>query len=260
MFTKLNSIIDKHKGKTGIVFAHGPSGKEFVSTILNQSKNKEDFCFISMGDVDTIQENLNVQFDIDYWVMANTEMTIENSYFRFNKYPKTTLVWADGPDRTPYSIATSLLKVKHLPYDMRHFNNNPCTGCKVPISRPANNQILWVPMECRVLPGRLTIQEELQNYTKYSAHYGTGSTVALHATTLAILLGCNLVHIYGVDLNCRLGYVDDKTQPKALHVFDENLTDIINDFDIINKSAHNIGVKLINYSKSSPLKDIMETV
>jgi hypothetical protein len=153
-----------------------------------------------------------------------------------------------------------MLKVHHIPYDHCHFSNQRCGKCCVPVADFNNKQVYFVKIECRVLPSRLTIQEELQNYTKYSTHYGTGSTVALHATALAVLLGCNPVHVYGVDLNCRLGYVDNKSQPKALHAFDENLTDITNDFDIINKSAHNIGVRLVNYSKSSPLKDIMETV
>ena len=245
MFTNLNSIIDKYKGKTGIVFAHGPSGREFLSELIKYSKDKENYCFIGLGELDQIQTNLNVDIENDYWVMANHEMNIFNSHHRFNKYLKTTLVWADSVDQTPLSVAMSLLKVPYITYDQRHFENKPCPNC---------------PIGCRVLPGRLTIQEKLQTYTKYSTHYGTGSTVALHATTLAILLGCNPVHVYGVDLNCRLGYVDNKSQPKALHAFDENITDIANDFDIINKSAHNIGVRLVNYSKSSPLKDIMETV
>jgi hypothetical protein len=258
MFTNLNISIDKHKGKTGIVFAHGPSGKEFIQQLVKYSKDKERYCFIGLGELDSVQTNLNVDIDNDYWVMANTEMTVGNSYNRFNKFPKTTLIWADTADRTPYSIAWSSLKIPSISYDQRHFGNKPCQNCKIPLM--SNLGMMWVPVECRVLPGRLTIQEELQKYTNYSTHYGTGSTVALHAAALAILLGCNPIHIYGVDLNCRLGYVDEKTQARADNVFDGDLHYIINDFDIISKSAHNIGVKLINYSKFSPLKDIMETI
>lgn len=245
MPTNLNSHTNAHKGKTGIVFAHGPSGREFLPQLVGFSKDKEKYCFVGLGELDQIQTNLKVDIDNDYWVMANHEMNVGNSHHRFNRYPKTTLVWADSVDQTPLSMAISLLKVPYITYDQRHFENKPCPNCST---------------GCRVLPGRLTIQEQLQNYTNYITHYGTGSTVALHATALVILLGCNPVHIYGVDLNCKLGYVDDKTQARATNVFDGDLPYIINDFDIINKSAHNIDVRLINYSKSSPLKDIMETI
>jgi hypothetical protein len=241
---QLDDIVDSHSGKEGIVFAHGPSAKLHLSHLLEASRNKEKYCFIGLGELDAIQSNLGIEFTNDYWVMANHEMNILNSYPRFNRYPNTTLIWADSVDQSPLSSAMTLLKVPYISYDQRHFGNVPCPNC---------------PVGCRVLHGRLTIQELVQHYTGYNEHYSTGSTVALHATALAILLGCNPVHIYGVDLNCRMGYVDDKTQARHPAVFDGDLPFIVNDFDILTKSAHNVGVKLVNHSSTSPLSAIMAT-
>lgn len=253
----LADIIDSRKGKTAIVFAHGPSAKEHVVDLVAKSKDKDKYCFISMGEIDIMETNLKVKFHMDFWVMANTQMTIEKNATRFNSHPESTLVWADTADRTPYSFAMKTLKIPHLPYDQRHFNNQKCENCKVPLIGK-DGKGFWVPMSCRVIPDRNTIQETLQNYTSYNDHYGTGSTVALHATNLGILLGCKEVHIYGVDLSYKNGYVDGATRNAA--TFDNEIEAIIKDFDIINKSAHNVGVRLVNFSKESPLANIMTTI
>ena len=235
--------IDKHKGKIAIVFAHGPSAKGHVPELVKMSNDKDNYCFISMGEIDKMQFNLGVKFGLDYWIMSNHEMNIYNSYTRFNSIPGSTLVWADSVDTTPYSILIRNVNVPVIAYDQRHFNNSPCPNC---------------PHGCRVIPGRKTIQELLQNYTNYHEHYATGSTVALHATSLGVILGCREVHIYGVDLSYNVGYVDGKSVSGAS--FDNELNDIIKDFDIINKSAHNVGVKLVNFSKDSPISQVIETV
>lgn len=235
--------IDKYKGKTAIIFAHGPSAKEHLPKLVGVSNDKDNYCFISMGEIDKMQSNLRVKFGLDYWVMANHQMNIQNSYQRFNSIPGNTLVWADSVDTTPYSIVVRNINIPVIAYDQRHFNNSPCPNC---------------PHGCRVIPGRKTIQETLQDYTKYHEHYGTGSTVALHATALGVLLGCKEVHIYGVDLSYTKGYIDGKTQWGAS--FDAEMDDIIKDFDIINKSAHNVGVKLVNFNKESPISQVIKTI
>jgi hypothetical protein len=63
-----------------------------------------------------------------------------------------------------------------------------------------------------------------------------------------------------VDLDCRNGYVDGKTSSILPDIFDPNIDEIVNDFDIINKSSHNIGVKIINYSENSPIKKVITTI
>jgi len=250
--------IDQTRGKVALIFAHGPSARKHVPDLVNKSHDKQHYVFISMGEIDRMQANLGVSFGLDYWVMANSEMTVENSYNRFNSIPGSTLVWADTADRTPYSIAWSKLKVPSISYDQRHFNNQPCPNCKVPLN--IDGRIEWAPVACRVIPGRLTIQEELQKYTKYHEHYGTGSTVALHAVSLGVLLGCKEVHVYGVDLSYSGGYVDNKTESRQMASFDNEMIDIVKDFDTITKSAHNIGVRVINHSPESPLSKVMETI
>ena len=258
MLTDIISIIDKHKGKTGIVFAHGPSAKKHLPKLLAQSKDKSNFCFISMGEIDRVQQKLNIRFELDYWVMANSVMNILNSSDRFNSIPECTLILADSVDISPLTSAWARLKIPSMSYDQRHFDNKPCINCKIPdVIRDGKMEFVTWP--CRVIPGRLTVQEHLQKYTKYESHFTPGSTVALNATAMAILMGGKEVHVYGVDLDYRGGYVDNTTVEYTTG-FDPDVDYIVKDFDTIVKSAYNIGVKLINFSPNSPIKTVMETV
>ena len=97
-----------------------------------------------------------------------------------------------------------------------------------------------------------TLQEELQHYTGYERHYSTGHTVAVSALTIAVLMGCNPIYVTGVDLDYNLGYAANECNtrqhiPRGAYghfkVLGRHLED---DFDIINASAAQKGIKIIN--------------
>jgi len=76
-----------------------------------------------------------------------------------------------------------------LSYDQRHFDGRPCVTGKKNC--------------CKLLelyPGRLTLQEFIQNKYGMKTHYSTGSTVAIHALAFAMILGCNPIYLQGIEL------------------------------------------------------------
>jgi hypothetical protein len=74
-------------------------------------------------------------------------------------------------------------------FDQRHFNGSAC----IP---PAKCCQVLVDEDNR----QKTIQEILVAYSGTSTKYSTGSTVALHAFSLAIIQGCKEIHIAGVEI------------------------------------------------------------
>jgi hypothetical protein len=74
-------------------------------------------------------------------------------------------------------------------FDQRHFNGSAC----IP---PAKCCQVLVDEDNR----QKTIQEILVSYSGISTRYSTGSTVALHAFSLAIIQGCKEIHIAGVEI------------------------------------------------------------
>jgi hypothetical protein len=131
----------------------------------------------------------------------------------------------------------------YIGYDQRHFNNSKCNNC---------------PNGCdNFIEDRLTIQEELQNFTNYNKRYSSGDTVAVHMLALSILLGCKKIYITGVDLDYTKGYYNSSMLNGDS--FDPYLQNILNDLKIINSSAKNIGVEIINLSQSSHLSTVLKT-
>jgi hypothetical protein len=102
----------------------------------------------------------------------------------------------------------------------------------------------------------MTIQEELQKYTKTNLKYGTGSTVALHMLAFSILMGCKTIYIFGVDLDYSKGYASGNIV--NYDSFTPYINEILNDFKIINEMANNLGVKIYTTSMESPLTTIFE--
>lgn len=109
----------------------------------------------------------------------------------------------------------------------------------------------------RINKNRLTIQEELQQVSQHDKHYGTGDSVAFHAIAFAIIMGCNPIYITGVDLNYRLGYAktDQPTtkfiNPGTFGHWELLERNIKSDLTIINESAKNKDIKIINLLKDS---------
>lgn len=236
MRIELTDIINKEKGKKGIVLGLGPSAKKYLKQIRHL-ENNDEYIIISCNTIDEMSDIIP-----DYWVLASSVDTIQSMHQRINKCPKTTVVYADSVDMTPKEKVKSLLSVNYIPYDQRHFDNKNC-----PVGYCCNHRE----------EDRLTIQELLKKYTNYNLHYSTSHTVANHMLALAILLGLNPIYITGVDLDYRLGYLDNKTHNDD-H-FDVWLHEIISDFKTQNDSANNVGVKIINLSDFSKLNRVIHT-
>jgi hypothetical protein len=235
----LTDIIGSHKGLPGFVCGLGPSLGKYLDVFSKMSLNKGKNIFICCNEFD---EMTNI--DADYWVIANSVLVVEKFYNKFNGKPNTTLVYSDSVDLTNRDAVESLIKVDYIPYDQRHFYGLNCgttaAGC------------------CgHIINGRLTIQEHLMKISEYSEHYSAGSTVALHMLSLAVIMGLNPIYLVGVELDYRKGYV----KPGYVNhdSFDQHLTEILNDFRIINESAKKMGVEIINLSTESHLNKIMTT-
>jgi hypothetical protein len=238
MEISFKNLQNTNVNKIGLCIASGPSLNQYKKIIENISiKNRNKFSLFSVNEVD---EWFN--FNSDYRVFANNEQTIVKNFKQFRKNKKSTIVFADTVDLTKKWIYKFLLfGLDYLPYDQRHFNSKTCK----PISLCCK----------RIQEHRLTIQEELQLATNHNIIYGTGHTVALHMLALSILTGCKTIYIFGVDLNYKIGYANPNVFNHTS--FDEYLIEIIQDFDIIYKSAKNIGVEIFSTSKNSPINNVI---
>jgi hypothetical protein len=223
-------------GKTAVICGLGPSLSESIDWIKN---NENDLVIISCNDVDLLT-NLTP----NYWVHANSVDTIYKLSDRFSKYPNSVIVHADSVDSTPRQWINNNFKSNvYIGYDQRHFNGLSCPNC-------ANGC-------ANLIKERKTIQEQLKDYTNFDSKYSTGDTVAVHMLALAVLLGCNKIYITGVDLDYTKGYYN--TNFINHDTFDPYLSNILNDFKIINDSAKNIGVEIINLSGNSKLSSHIKT-
>lgn len=226
-FTK---IIGKHKNNPCIVVAHGSSLNEQVERFSEYKDN--GFVFIGCNDWYNFYDNIP-----DYVVYANNIETVMRNHVKMNKW-NTCIVYADSVDLTDRKWIEDNLKCDYLPYDQRHFEGKKC-GCG----------------RCceRIIENRLTIQEDLQRYTGYDKHYGSGDTVTLHMLSLAVLLGCNPIYVTGFDLNYENGYAKAKTNVRipSLSEINPYMDRIMKDINIINESAKQIGTEIINLNKES---------
>jgi len=223
MRLEFRNIINKHKNKPCVFLAHGGS------------LDKYDIGEITKDKV-IVACNMwfrHFTFVPDYWVLCNMVTTVpvvseklKSIYDKKKKKP--ILCYADSVDETNKKSADKILNgMDYLSYDQRNFDNK----------------------------NRKTIQEELQNYCKQQQHFSTGHTVAVYAIALCILLGCNPIEIYGLDLDYRTGYY------KTLHDFDfEKYSHVAvipgltildptrllteNDLSIIIKGANDIGIEV----------------
>ncbi len=234
-FKNLHNI---NRNKIGLCIASGPSLRQYIKLIENISiNNRNEYSLFSVNDVDKWYN-----FNSDYRIFANSEDTIVKNFKHFRKNKKSKIIFADTVDLTNKWVYKFLLYgLDYLPYDQRHFHAKSCK----PVSLCCN----------KINKNRLTIQEELQLFTNSKIRYGTGHTVALHMLAFSILTGCKTIYIFGVDLNYKLGY----SNPNVINLdsFDKYLIEIIHDFEIIYKSAKNIGINIFSTSKNSPINNVI---
>jgi hypothetical protein len=250
---KIKDIIDLHAGKTAFVVANGPSTQKVLNKLKECSQQKDKYVVFVCNEIDMMLNNIKIDLvdDInpDYWVISNPILSVKNYHNSFNLLNKNNgkLIYAESLDFTPNP--ESLLEIEYLPYDQRHFDYKNCVPfgqCCHPVTgncSPTTRQ-------------RLTVQEELRDYTGFDKRYGSGSTVALHMLAFSILMGCKKIYLSGIDLDYGLGYLDNKSTNCDSFM----LRDIIQDFNIIQHSALCKNVEIINLSETSPLKNIFKTI
>jgi hypothetical protein len=227
------TVIGKHKNKPCIVVGHGPSSENIV-TKLNVYK-ENGFIIIGCNEWNHFYSTTP-----DYWLNANTIDTIKSKKNVLNEY-MIPFVYANSVDLTDPMWVKDNIKTDVIAFDQRHFNGKKCSVCD--------------SFGCiKSLEDRLTIQEELQVYTNSEIHYGTGDSIVVHMIAFAVLIGCNPIYVTGVDLDYRLGYLNNvKPTPSPESLYRDN---IINDINTINESAKKNGTKIINLNLDSSFNNL----
>lgn len=253
----MKDVIDRHLGKTAFIVGNGPSARSSIESLIEKRRTRleEEEIVFCCNDIDALLKNSGFSLQElrpDYWVLANPAMTVENSYNRINEMKSYGGCLLNG-DSVLYSsssdlidISEDLLEVEFLGYDQRHFDGKAC-----PVIAPC-----CIKNMNKIMTGRKTIQETLQDYTDHTSHYGGGSTVAVHMLAFSIIMGCRKIYLTGVDLDYSLGYFDKET---SNHDRFDIWPDIPTDFLTIRDSANRIGVEIINLSQVSILRNIFRT-
>lgn len=174
------------------------------AVIVGGSKGIERFPYkdfngitISMGDVPLRTNNI---FKTDYWVFANAHwirpwLSRDANAINFIN-PKMVFVGTTAFAFQPIDLIEQQINqtFKNIQtdlfyYDQRHLYGSSCAhgfaGC------------------CRaykLLGIEHTIQEVIKGLFNTEDLYSAGSTVAIHALSIAVLMGCSPIYIIGVDI------------------------------------------------------------
>lgn len=273
---KLNfeNILDKHKNIPCVIGAHGPSLKIYKEKIQDLQKQKKIIRF-------SVNNWWNY-FDIkpDYWVLSNTDYTIEK-YMNFLNENNLTVLFSDDGDFTDKKFIEENAKFDWLVYDQRHWEAKDCIDIlkefdefyqknnNFNFTRFGNNEVMWHPPRCyhnsghsrndrrccdMNIPKRVPLQEYLQNLTETKQHYSTGDSVSIHAIAFAIIMGCNPIYISGMELDYSKGYANPNFLTNANHIhgssaFTPVRENFFNDLNILNESAKSRNIEIINLTK-----------
>ena len=236
MKLSFTDIIDTQKDKTAIVIGLGPSLNKTLAAIKKLPKDK--YVLISCNNIDKF-----TGLTVDYWVLTNSELNIKNMYTRMNTM-NATVVYADSIDLTDRATVDKVLAVNYLPYDQRHFGSKKCGAGKC----------------CsHIIPGRLTIQEEFKQYTKYNKLDTSCDTVAIPMLYLSVMLGCKNIYVTGVDLNYKGGYVNGNAVTYNNKISDSLFNcqpRTLNTMKVIDASAKNIGTNIYAVDSGSPIAQV----
>lgn len=179
-----NWFLNKEKGRPCLVAGTAP-------TIDGFSFNKFKGICLTMGDGPI---RLDKYFQPNYWVNANPVFPIpENDFEIINSYKDSVFIFSDSAAYSDKKFdldrVKNLIKIPWFSFDQRHFGG---VICKTGYS--------WCCQMVKIFPHRQTIQEYIQSEFEVAEHYGTGSTVAIHALAFSLIMGCNPIFIQGVEL------------------------------------------------------------
>lgn len=233
MRLETKDILNKHRGQSAFIIGHGPS----LNPHIDRIKDYRDKGFILFG--------CNEWYYIydtapNYLVYASSVDTMMKNKDMLNSHAgKTVAIYADSADVTNREWVASNVVCDYMPYDQRHFGGAQC------------GSIVCCP---HIIPGRLTVQEELQRYSGADKHYGGGDTVALHMLSFAILMGCDPIYFVGIEIDYSIGYAKNKGSLASKvppNDYDNWRDRIYSDFTIIRDAANRVGTKMINLNKNS---------
>tara|TARA_Y100000310_G_scaffold205335_1_gene205684 strand:- start:242 stop:1120 length:879 start_codon:yes stop_codon:yes gene_type:complete len=266
----IKDIINKHKGKPAIIAAHGPSGDENIDKI-NDLHKKNKVIIFGMNEWWAFKDHPTP----DYWIRCHTgsnggwhmEKENDQSWFQLGTcMGNVPFLNADTVDRTPLSITKKVINGPYLPYDTKHVGGKTCEENYEELDRFMSKRLVKFFPECCDRKGRLTIQEELSKYCDYDELISASPyTVSVYAIIFGILMGCNPIYINGMELDydtdagCYGKLVDDKDWKTVFPDFQPGPQVwkgwrrewMEEDFNIINKSAENIGVEIINLNPNT---------
>lgn len=264
----------RHADKKCLILGGAPSIKEI------DYKNF-DGIIISMGDIPIRLKN---ECNVDYWINANSVFPIPDKDFKvINEVKHNVFLFAHSVVKAQnYSVIEKELKSNWFEYDQRHFNGQPCNK-QIDSRFYLNDELI-----CCNHIGKITIQEFLQRKFKVTSHYSTADTVAIHALSLAIILGCKEIYIGGVDIpkyDKDHTYFTTKTPMDVLKdekgewniskyainrffialfnkeiksAFYSDIPEILRDFEYLNNLCKQYNIALYNVSKSSNLRMIQD--
>lgn len=190
-------LVGREKGRPCLVAGTAPTAENFPY-------GKFRGTYVTCGDGPLRFREL---FRPGYWVNANNIFPLPEEHLDvINGFPDTIFVFSDSVAysrrRIDLDFLRSNLKVKWLAYDQRHFGGKPC-----------GDKSLTCCELLDVYPGRITLQEFLQKQYSMAGHYSPGSTTALHALAVAILLGCSPIYLQGIELPRKAADYKYKSEP-----------------------------------------------
>tara|TARA_R100001377_G_C3165797_1_gene101249 strand:- start:11 stop:838 length:828 start_codon:yes stop_codon:yes gene_type:complete len=269
----MEDIIDKHKGMSAVIEAHGPSSDKNREKI-NKLHQDGNMIMFAMNEWWSFKNHPTP----DYWVRshsgANGGWYMEKERHRHwfdsgTLSGKIPFFNCDTVDGTPLDVIKNVIKGPYLPYDGRHVGGRDCDENFKILDRFTPKPHKFFKSCCDVR-GKLTIQEELQKYTNYNELISASPfTVSTYCIVFAILMGCNPIYINGMDLDyfSKAGLygnlVGDKKWNEVFPNFSPGTSTwkgwrrewMGKDFEIINKSAENIGVEILNLNNNTWYKN-----
>lgn len=239
--------------------------------ILGTAPNMMNFPFkdfngkiITFGDGMIRGEGI---FKPDYYISANDLFPIPDVRFHLeiiNSLPETVFLFSDSVIYSNYykkdnKYLDNNIKSKWFMYDQRHFNKQKCSPESIccNLLNETNREI--------------TIQEYVSKLFGKSQHYSVGSTVAIHAFALALIMGCNPIIFNGVEIpitfkkkwsaSSKADSVLQRTQENfidnlPISKFQKILRKLPENIKIILKNIHNPRKIFLDSKKSVFLEDI----
>lgn len=222
-----HSIFNKHKGSPALVIGHGPTLNQHLA-LIPILKEKGFVLFGCNGWYHIYNQNPH------YWVLASNVDTVTRYLSVMNKYAgDTTVLYADSVDLVDRTWVADNLKADYMGYDQKHTDGLPCCDRKCCV---------------HAIPGRLTLQQELQKVSGCPDMYGSGDTVLLHDIAFAAYMGCNPIYVVGMDLDYKGGYAKNScnmiSELSNVNELSEYTDRHLSNLKIIRSSAENLGVSI----------------